>query len=742
MVLPYYMKIDTKHYRLLRIISVSLLITVVFSSLQAAFAYKMLYTSYIETEEYEITFVGESAGEQFGASVAGGDINGDGYDDIVVGSPFYSSKGISWNGKVSVYFGSSDLEKRLYDTQEDTPDFVVYGRHDGDQLGIDVDSGDFNNDGYDDLAIGSYNALAENGRPGKVFVFLGQSKFPDRRITLSSERADLEFIGEDDGDGFGVSVEVGDINHDDIDDLLVGAPFSMSTDDVKTGNVYGYYGWTFGIDSDYRYDKFYGKKDTDVVFVGEEKDQRFGGDIEVGNIVGGHYNDVLISAYFSDGPSGPQAGKVYIYKGPKEYSRYEKKPYDVLVGESAFNWFGFSLSLGQFDSHHKEDLLVSAFPYLNRGWGGKSYLLSGRNEFVEGDGSEDDLFVVGGESADIYFGGEQSENLLGSSVLFADVDGDEKDDILLGAPGISTLSSSEPGEVYIYHNKFYADQQSFDLQNGETNSYIYGVKPDDWFGAKMAKFDFNGDGYDDVAVSARYADRYDARGLVGDSNNGEVYLLLGHSVPFGESKLIKEPGDDYVTRGEFIDQVVGEFSLKDRRKDFINNCYDYREFCFFAFTGQSNFSGLKLEPEIILYPDVPYGSSYYEPITVATMLGLLSGYTNEEGTPFKPEAPITRMQALKVILGANQLVAPLHRFELIEILGSEEALRSQESYYYDVNPAVSKMWWYPRFANYAFDHGIIENESYFRPDEYITIGELENIIQNTIEFLGLESEAV
>jgi hypothetical protein len=736
------MKIDTKYYRVLRILSVSLLITVVFSSLQAAFAYKMLYTSYIETEEYEITFIGESAGEQFGASVAGGDINGDGYDDIVVGSPFYSSKGINWNGKVSVYFGSSDLEKRLYDTQEDTPDFVVYGRHDGDQLGIDVDSGDFNNDGYDDLAIGSYNALAENGRPGKVFMFFGQSKFSDRRITLSSERADLEFIGEADGDGFGVSVEVGDINHDDIDDLLIGAPFSMSINDVKTGNVYGYYGWTFGIDSDYRYDKFYGNKDANVIFVGREKDQRFGGDIEVGNVVGGHYNDVLISAYFSDGPSGPQAGKVYIYKGPKTYSRYEKRPYDVLVGEKAFDWFGFSLSLGQFDSNHKDDLLVSAFPYLNRGWGGKAYMLSGRNEFVAGDDPDDDLLVVGEDSADIYFGGEQSENLLGSSVLFADVDGDEKDDILLGAPGISTLSSSEPGEVYVYHNKFYADQQSFDIENGETNSYIYGVKPDDWFGAKMAKFDFNGDGYDDVAVSARYADRYDARGLVGDSNNGKVYLLLGHSVPFGDSKLIKEPGDDYVTRGEFIDQVVGEFSLKDRRKDFINNCYDYREFCFFAFSGQSNFSGLRLEPNIILYPDVPYGSDYYEPITVATMLGLLSGYTNEDGTPFKPEAPITRMQALKVILGANQLVAPLHRFELIEILGSEESLRAQESYYDDVDPAVSKMWWYPRFANYAYDHGIIENKSYFRPDDYITIGELENVIQNTIEFLGLESEAV
>ena len=477
----------------------------------------------------------------------------------------------------------------------------------------------------------------------------------------------------------------------------------------------------------------------DVIFVGREENERFGGDIEVGDGVGGHYNDVFISAYFADGPSGPQTGKVYVYKGPKEYSHYEKRPYDILVGESPFDWFGFSLSLGKFDSHHKEDLLVSAFPYLNRSGGGKSYLLYGRSEFVEGDAKDDDLFVVTAETADVYFGGERSENLLGSSVLLADIDGDEKDDVLLGAPGISTLSSSEPGEIYIYHNKFYDERESFDIQNEETNSYIYGVNPDDWFGAKMADLDFNGDGYDDVAVSARYADRYDERGLVGDSNNGEVYLLLGHSVPFGDSQLIKEPGDDYVTRGEFIDQVVGEFNLKDRRQDFISNCYDYREFCFFAFTGQSDFSGLVLEPEIILYPDVPYGSLYYEPITVATMLGLLSGYTNEDGTPFKPEAPITRIQALKVILGANQLVTPLHKFELVETLGSDEALKSQESHYGDIDPAVSKMWWYPRFANYAYNHGVVDNRLYFRPDDYITIGELENMIQNTIEFLGLES---
>ena len=78
-----------------------------------------------------------------------------------------------------------------------------------------------------------------------------------------------------------------------------------------------------------------------------------------------------------------------------------------------------------------------------------------------------------------------------------------------------------------------------------------------------------------------------------------------------------------MTRGDFLAEVIEQFNIKENRADFINSCYEHREFCFFVFSGQSDFSGLELEPEIILYPDVPYGSEYYEATTIGTMLGLL-----------------------------------------------------------------------------------------------------------------------
>ena len=250
--------------------------------------------------------------------------------------------------------------------------------------------------------------------------------------------------------------------------------------------------------------------------------------------------------------------------------------------------------------------------------------------------------------------------------------------------------------------------------------------------------DYNDDGFQDVVVSSRYADRYNSSsGTVVGANVGKVYVLLGSETPFGEVSEVNEERDEYVTRGEFVKTVIEAFRLKEGRKDYIDSCYTYREFCFFAFTAQSTYSKLSLEPTIVLYPDVPYGSEYYEPITVATMLGLVGGFSNEVNTPFKPGESITRIQALKVILASNQLVEPLMRFELIEKLGGVKALEKQKSYYVDVSAAIPAMWWYPRFTNYAYEKGLVGGGEYFRPDENITKGELEMMIERVLKIAGV-----
>jgi hypothetical protein len=727
------------------------------------FAYRMVYKSFVATEPSKIEFIGEQKGENFGASVASGDVNRDRIDDLIVGSPYYSSDGKTWNGKVSVFFGKKSLDKRVYDMKSDSPDLVIYGKNSGDQLGISVASGDFNNDGYDDVLIGAYSAQSNSGRTGKAYLIFGRNSYDDKGLSLETTSADIELVGDQEGDAYGLVVYLKDISGDNFDDILVGAPFAMSTGGVGSGDVYGYFGYQHKVDSVYGHSKLFGERDADVVFEGHAKDERFGSAIVVGDVVGMTYNDIIISAYYANSSNGEQSGKIYIYRGVKNYKKHIYEAYDVLVGERAYDWLGFSIDVGNINKDDKDDLVVSTFPYLNKDENGKIYVLNGREMFNESLASSDfansdgtgesgvvsdvfvpgnsdksvDEYIVSEETANYYFKGGREDNLAGSSVALADLDNDKKMDFVIGAPGVNSPKSPNPGEVYLFYQRLLDGKYSFNVKNDEATTYISGENPDDWFGAKLTTLDFNHDGYSDIAVSSRYADRYDPKtGLVSESNNGAVYILLGHSVPFGDPQALKEPTDEYVTRGEFIKTVVEDFDIANTRKDFIDNCYSYREFCFFVFSGYSTFSGIKLSPNIVLYPDIPYGSKYYKPVTIATMLGLVNGFVNEENTPFKPDDYITRVQALKIILSANQLVAPMYKFELISELGSVDAIKKQESRYSDVNPAIPSMWWYPRFTNFAYEHNLVDEKIFFRPDDNLTRGEFDVLLERTLEFLN------
>jgi len=698
-----------------------------------------IYRSNIETEDHKIEFSGFQAGEQFGSSIGSGDINGDGYDDLIIGSPYYSSDDMVWNGKVSVYFGRGDLKKRVYGGLNDFPNLVVFGRNSGDQLGISVASGDFNNDGYDDLLIGAHNAYSGDVRSGGAFLIMGRSVFNPSFVDLAFSSADVEFFGQDDAEGFGLSVDVGDINNNGVDDIIVGAPFGLSIDGVKTGKAYGYYGWTFNVDSVDSPFRFFGNKASDVIFIGLEKGERFGSNVLIGDVVGGNYDDIIISAYFASGQKGVQTGKVYIYKGLKKYSRYERVPYNVLVGENSYDWFGFSVDVSSANKYSKKSLIVSSFPYLKKSSGGKTYVLTGRSDFSP-DGSN---YLVNEETANYYFSGKNGENLLGASVALADLDGDGLNDFVIGAPGVGSVSSVDSGEVYIYYQKYLEDKVKFNVGDEDMISRIFGENPDDWFGAKITKMDFNGDGIDDIVISSRYSNRFDYNGETGDSDVGKVYLIFGNSAPIGEYYFYEGAEDvDYVTRGEALKTIIEKFNIKTSRKTFIDSCYQHRDFCFFAFSGQSSFSGLKLEPHIVLYPDVPVSSPYYEAITIATMLGVVNGFGGESNSPFMPNRNLTRIHALKIILSITQLVEPVYKFQLVEMLGGGDALKEQDSFYKDIVPLVSHMWWYPRFTNFAYENGLVSNKLFFRPEDYITRSELDYMIDQTLKVLRAGGEVV
>jgi len=169
-----------------------------------------------------------TAGSYFGHSIAGGDFNGDGYSDIVVGAPLYSADGNYWGGRVYVYFGGENMDS--------IPDLVMMPEYWRALLGVAVaNGGDVNGDGYNDLLAG---ALHDEYMRGHVYIYYGGAKMDnvydvhiEGRIEGEGNSVIGDFIGEAiDG--------VGDVNKDGYDDILIGA----SGEGEGPGKAYLVYG--------------------------------------------------------------------------------------------------------------------------------------------------------------------------------------------------------------------------------------------------------------------------------------------------------------------------------------------------------------------------------------------------------------------------------------------------------------------------------------------------------------------
>lgn len=179
-----------------------------------------------------------------------------------------------------------------------------------------------------------------------------------------------------------------------------------------------------------------------------------------------------------------------------------------------------------------------------------------------------------------------------------------------------------------------------------------------------------------------------------------------------------------LSRGEAVDRIVKTFELKKNYSSFISKCLINADDCFFVFAAMSDFEGISFNP-LTLYPDVNPKNRYYDSINVASMLSLVHGYLEQDTTPFKPEIVISRIQALKVVIGAAELMKWKEKFELNE---------AQISLFDDIAADDDEKWWYPRYANFAKEIGIVPDEGAFRPDEPIKLQELKDMMDKTLEY--------
>ncbi len=181
--------------------------------------------------------VGNNSDDRFGWNVSfAGDINNDGYNDIIVGAPYNDTKGND-AGAAYIFFGCPSIS--LNNINASTANVTIYGVDDADHFGWDVSfAGNLDNDAYDDIIIG-----APGTDNGTAYIFYGAGIFydvlNDDGVLNANNEYNVTINGSGNGDQFGYSVsDAGDVNNDSYHDVIVGAPGNNN----NTGASYIFYG--------------------------------------------------------------------------------------------------------------------------------------------------------------------------------------------------------------------------------------------------------------------------------------------------------------------------------------------------------------------------------------------------------------------------------------------------------------------------------------------------------------------
>ena len=497
------------------------------------------------------TLTGIDAFDQSGRSVSSaGDVNGDGYDDLIIGTPGGDPNGPGSGESYIVYGGASapgtggvlDLSRLALDGNG----FTLAGIDEFDNAGFSVSSaGDVNGDGYDDLIIGAFGVGSVQGEydtipgPGEAYVVYGGATGADLvldRSTLDGTRG-FALTGIDAGDRSGFSVSsAGDVNGDGYDDLIIGA-YGADPNGNSSGETYIVYGGARAPGTGGVLDLGALDGSNGFTLTGIDGDDNSGSTVSsAGDVNGDGYDDLVIGARYADPDGDNRAGETYIIYGGAsapgtdgvlDLSALDGTNGFILTGVDAYDNSGFSVSsAGDVNGDGYDDLIIGARNAdpngdMNAGetyivYGGASAPIGGRFNLSTLNGSNG--FTLTGIDGD-----DQS----GSSVSSAgDVNGDGYDDLIIGASGADPDGDSNAGETYIVYGGASAPGTGgvLDLSDLDgTNGFILtGIDAGDLSGLSVSSAgDVNGDGYDDLIIGARYGDPN------GNRNAGETYVIYG-----------------------------------------------------------------------------------------------------------------------------------------------------------------------------------------------------------------------
>jgi hypothetical protein len=409
----------------------------------------------------------DQTGAEFGVSVStAGDLNGDGYDDVVVGSHRYDN-GQADEGRVFIYYGSPAGLSATADVtlEADQPD--AWFGHSA------TTAGDVNMDGYADILIGAPRYDGGQVNEGRAYVFYGSALGVSQTSswTVESNQADA---------GLGGFVDTaGDVNGDGYDDVLLGAN-TYTNGQMNEGAAFVYHGSAAGLS-------------TIADWIGESNQANADYGYKVsraGDVNGDGYADVMIGARFYDNGQTDE-GAAFVYHG----SAAGLSPTPNWMGESnePSALYGPVSTAGDVNGDGYADVIAGAY------WGGRAYANYGSPTGL----SLNPDWTASGYSG--YFGIEVA--------TVGDVNGDSYADVMVGAFQHYNNSGGE-GTAFLYYGSAAGLSPTAGwIVDGNADSSRFG-------GSIDPAGDVNGDGYGDIIIGARLSSN-------GQIDEGKAFAYYG-----------------------------------------------------------------------------------------------------------------------------------------------------------------------------------------------------------------------
>ena len=507
---------------------------------------------------FAINGVEETRINLFGSVSDAGDLNGDGFDDILLSTPDTYIDDKKSVGQAYVIFGSNNLGKSgNFDLKElnGTNGFVIQGTDEFDGLGESISSaGDLNNDGFDDIIVSSPRADIGEDNGGKAYVVFGSSTIGNSgKLQVSNLDGSNGFTIQNNeayrNTGFSVS-NAGDVNDDGIDDIIVGTSASNSLNITRDYVIFG--NRQIGIDGNLELSTIDGNNG--FIITGSGDDEAFRFVSNAGDVNDDGIDDIILGAPKageSDAEYGidsivsgdPPAGRGYVIFGSQNNKNQKEIKLSDLDGSNGFlieiddpnSHLGRSVSgAGDINADGIDDIIIgSSFA--------GSYVIFGDRNL--GNKGKIDVFSLDGDRG---FALLPYKSFWGHSVSSAgDVNADGIADLTIVAAEPETRISKnntnssandsrtvvEGGIAYvIYGSASIKHLQGRDLylmnsQQGlilqDYGSHLYFTKNtlsnDPTTNKSVSNLgDVNGDGIDDLIV-----------GIPGASNRADSYVIFG-----------------------------------------------------------------------------------------------------------------------------------------------------------------------------------------------------------------------